>query len=37
VPTIIADDGTIQVVYVPYLVFVNGRKATFFRVKVLTQ
>lgn len=36
-PTILADDGTIQVVYVPYLVFVNGRKATFFRVKVLAQ
>jgi len=36
-PTILADDGTVQVVYVPYLVFVNGRKATFFRVGVQTQ
>lgn len=37
VPTILADDDAIQVVYVPYLIFVNGRKATFFRVKVQIQ
>lgn len=36
-PTILADDGMIQVVYVPYLIFVNGRKATFFRVGVQNQ
>lgn len=36
-PTILADDGAVQVVYVPYLVFVNGRKATFFRVGVQNQ
>jgi hypothetical protein len=36
-PTILADDGSVQVVYVPYLVFVNGRKATFFRVGVQNQ
>ena len=36
-PTILADDGAVQVVYVPYLVFVNGRKATFFRVWVQNQ
>ena len=36
-PTILADDGMVQVVYVPYLVFVNGKKATFFRVGVLNQ
>jgi hypothetical protein len=24
-------------VYVPYMTFVNGKKATFFRVKVQTQ
>lgn len=36
-PTILADDDAIQVVYVPYLIFVNGRKATFFRVGVQFQ
>ena len=36
-PTVLADDGSVQVVYVPYLVFVNGRKATFFRVGVQNQ
>jgi hypothetical protein len=33
-PSVLADDGTIQVVSVPYPFFVNGKKATFFRVKV---
>ena len=33
-PLVLADDGTIQVVSVPYPFFVNGKKATFFRVKV---
>ena len=28
-PTILADDGMVQVVSVPYPVFVNGKKATF--------
>ena len=36
-PTVLADDGTVQAVYVPYMTFVNGKKATFFRVKVQTQ
>jgi hypothetical protein len=36
-PTILADDGMVQIVYVPYLVFVNGKKATFFRVGVQNQ
>jgi hypothetical protein len=36
-PTVLADDGTAQAVYVPYMTFVNGKKATFFRVKVQTQ
>jgi hypothetical protein len=36
-PTVLADSGTVQVVYVPYLIFVNGKKANFFRVKVQTQ
>ena len=36
-PTILADDGTIQAVYVPYLDFVNGKRATFFRVGVQNQ
>jgi hypothetical protein len=33
---VLADDGEFQVVSVPYPFFVNGRKATFFRVKVLS-
>lgn len=33
-PSILADDGTTQVVSVPYPFFVNGKKATFFRVRV---
>jgi len=34
VPTVLADDGTCQIVSVPYPPFVNGRKARFFRVGV---
>ncbi len=34
VPTVIADDGTYQVVAVKYPFFVNGQKARFFRVTV---
>lgn len=33
-PTRLADHGEIEAVYVPYLIFVNGKKAKFFRVKV---
>jgi hypothetical protein len=33
-PSVLADDGEIQAVSVPYPFFVNGRKATYFRVKV---
>jgi len=33
-PSVLADDGTTQVVSVPYLFSVNGKKATYFRVKV---
>ena len=33
-PSVLADNGEIQVVSVPYPFFVNGKKATFFRVKV---
>jgi hypothetical protein len=36
-PTILADDGIMQAVYVPYLDFVNGKRATFFRVGVQNQ
>ena len=36
-PTRLADNGEIEAVYVPYIIFVNGRKATFFRVKVVSQ
>jgi hypothetical protein len=36
-PSVLADDGEFQVVSVPYPFFVNGRKATFFRVKVQSQ
>ena len=35
-PTVLADDGEIQVVSVPYPFFVNGKKAAYFRVKVQT-
>ena len=34
VPVVLANDGTYQVVSVPYPPFVNGRKARFFRVQV---
>ncbi len=34
VPSVLADDGTYQIVSVPYPPFVNGRKARFFRVQV---
>lgn len=33
-PSVLADDGEIQVVSVPYPFFVNGKKASYFRVKV---
>lgn len=33
-PTVIADDGTIEAVTVPYPFFINGKKARFFRVQV---
>jgi hypothetical protein len=33
-PSVLADDGVIQAVSVPYPFFVNGRKATYFRVRV---
>lgn len=33
-PSVLADDGVIQVVSVPYPFFVNGKKATYFRVRV---
>lgn len=33
-PVVLADDGEIQAVSVPYPFFVNGRKASYFRVKV---
>ena len=33
-PTVRADNGTLQVVTVPYPFFINGRKAQFFRVVV---
>jgi hypothetical protein len=33
-PSVLADDGTTQVVSVPYPFFVNGKKATFFRIRV---
>lgn len=33
-PTVLADDGEIQAVSVPYPFFVNGKKASYFRVKV---
>lgn len=36
-PSVLADDGQFQVVSVPYPFFVNGRKATYFRVKVLSR
>ncbi len=34
VPTVLADDGTYQVVSVPYPPFVGGKKARFFRVRI---
>ena len=33
-PVVLAEDGEVQAVSVPYPFFVNGKKATFFRVKV---
>ncbi|MCX6839613.1 MAG: hypothetical protein NTX35_17650, partial [Verrucomicrobia bacterium] len=33
-PTVLADDGVYQVVSVPYMSFIQGRKVTFFRVQV---
>jgi lysophospholipase L1-like esterase len=33
-PTVLADDGTVEAVSVPYPFFVNGRKARFFHVVV---
>jgi hypothetical protein len=36
-PIRLADHGEIEAVYVPYLIFVNGKKAKFFRVKVQSQ
>jgi hypothetical protein len=33
-PTVIADDGNIEAVTVPYPFFVQGKKARFFRVVV---
>lgn len=36
-PSPLADHGEIEAVYVPYLIFVNGKKAKFFRVKVQSQ
>jgi hypothetical protein len=34
VPLVLADDGTSQIVSVPYTRFIAGRKARFFRIKV---
>jgi hypothetical protein len=36
-PTVLADDGEIEAVSVPYPFFVNGRKARYFRVKVQSE
>ncbi len=36
VPVVLADDGTLQVVSVPYTRFIGGRKALFARVQVTT-
>ena len=33
-PTVIADNGTLEAVTVPYPLFINGKKARFFRVAV---
>ena len=33
-PTVIADNGTLEAVTVPYPFFINGKKARFFRVAV---
>ena len=37
IPTVVADDGVLQVVTVPYRLFINGRKAQFFHVSVTLQ
>ena len=34
VPTVLADDGTYQIVSVPYPPFIGGKKARFFRISV---
>jgi hypothetical protein len=34
VPTVLADDGTYQIVSVPYPSFIAGKKARFFRISV---
>ena len=34
-PTALATDGTLQIVSVPYVLFVGGKKARFFRVRVM--
>ena len=34
VPTVLADDGTYQIVSVPYPAFISGKKAKFFRISV---
>jgi hypothetical protein len=36
VPTVLADNGTHQIVSVPFPGFLNGKKARFFRVQVST-
>lgn len=33
-PSVLADDGEVEAVFVPYPLFVNGNEARFFRVKV---
>lgn len=33
-PTVVADDGVLQAVTVPYRLFIDGRKARFFRIAV---
>ena len=33
-PTVVADDGEIKAVTVPYPIFANGRKTRFFRMQV---
>ena len=34
IPTVLADDGTYQIVSVPYPPFINGKKARFFRIRI---